>query len=102
MPFPFFCQLDEMDCGPACLKMVAKFHGKTIALDVLKDWSETTQQGTSLFFLSKAAESLRFKTLGVKISYEQRSAMIRTWILWLVCRVWIHSACCGEYFFGGY
>ncbi|MCE5345659.1 MAG: hypothetical protein LLG13_05115 [Bacteroidales bacterium] len=26
--FPFYKQLDSMDCGPSCLRMVAKFYGK--------------------------------------------------------------------------
>ncbi|MBI2729870.1 MAG: hypothetical protein HYX40_03810, partial [Sphingobacteriales bacterium] len=27
--FPFFQQLDAMDCGPTCLRMVAKYHGRS-------------------------------------------------------------------------
>ncbi|HBE41934.1 MAG TPA: hypothetical protein DDW27_12150 [Bacteroidales bacterium] len=27
--FPFYKQLDSMDCGPRCLRMVAKHYGKT-------------------------------------------------------------------------
>lgn len=28
MKFPFYKQLDAMDCGPTCLRMIAKFYGK--------------------------------------------------------------------------
>ena len=28
MPFPFTRQLDTMDCGPACLKMITDHHGR--------------------------------------------------------------------------
>ncbi|WP_291039534.1 cysteine peptidase family C39 domain-containing protein [Dyadobacter sp. 50-39] len=26
--FPFFKQLDQMDCGPTCLRMIAQHYGK--------------------------------------------------------------------------
>jgi len=26
--FPFYRQLDQKDCGPTCLKMIAKYYGK--------------------------------------------------------------------------
>lgn len=35
--FPFFRQLDYRDCGPTCLRMVAKFHGKTFSREFLRD-----------------------------------------------------------------
>ncbi|MDD4673853.1 MAG: cysteine peptidase family C39 domain-containing protein [Bacilli bacterium] len=28
MPFPHYSQLDAMDCGPTCLRMIARHHGK--------------------------------------------------------------------------
>ncbi|MDR2272490.1 MAG: hypothetical protein LBF27_16405 [Sphingobacterium sp.] len=31
--FPFYRQLDQMDCGPACLKMIAKHYGKVFSLE---------------------------------------------------------------------
>ncbi|MDD2526314.1 MAG: cysteine peptidase family C39 domain-containing protein, partial [Bacteroidales bacterium] len=27
--FPFYQQLDAMDCGPSCLRMIAKYYGKS-------------------------------------------------------------------------
>ena len=35
--FPFYRQLDYRDCGPTCLRMVAKFHGKTFSREFLRD-----------------------------------------------------------------
>ena len=32
--FPHYLQLDSMDCGPACLKMIAKYYGKTYSHEV--------------------------------------------------------------------
>ena len=30
--FPFYKQLDGMDCGPTCLRMIAKYYGKTFSV----------------------------------------------------------------------
>ncbi len=60
-----------MDCGPSCLRMIAKFHGRTFSLAKLKDLSETTREGSNLYALSSAAEKIQFRTLGGNISFEQ-------------------------------
>lgn len=59
-----------MDCGPTCLRMVAKHYGRTISLEKLRRISETTRAGSSLQGISFAAESIGFKTLGVKIDFK--------------------------------
>ena len=35
--FPHFHQLDSMDCGPACLRMVARYYGKHYRLETLRE-----------------------------------------------------------------
>jgi hypothetical protein len=32
MKFPHYKQLDSMDCGPTCLRMIAKYYGKIYIL----------------------------------------------------------------------
>jgi len=64
-------QLDEMDCGPTCLRMIAKHHGRSISLEKLRKLSETTREGTSLKNISETAEKIGFRTLGVKIDFEK-------------------------------
>ena len=32
--FPFYSQLDMMDCGPACLRMIAKYYGNSYSLEM--------------------------------------------------------------------
>lgn len=46
--FPFYAQMDSMDCGPACLQMVAKYHGKLYPLAVLRNWCHLDREGVSL------------------------------------------------------
>jgi ATP-binding cassette subfamily B protein len=71
MGFPHYKQPDEMDCGPACLRIVAKHYGKTIPLPKLRQLTNTTRLGSSLFGLSEAAENIGFRTLGVKVTYDK-------------------------------
>ena len=69
--FPHYKQYDHKDCGPTCLKIIAKYYKKTISLQQLRSLSETTRLGSNLMNLSDAAEKLGFKSLGVKISLER-------------------------------
>jgi ATP-binding cassette, subfamily B, bacterial len=69
--FPTYTQADAKDCGPTCLKIVAKHYGKTLNIQELRDYSETTREGSNLLFLSDAAEKIGFRTLGVKLNVER-------------------------------
>lgn len=69
--FPHYLQNDSKDCGPTCLKIIAKHYGKTINIQELRNLSETTREGSNLLFLSDAAEKIGFRTLGVKLNLER-------------------------------
>lgn len=69
--FIHYKQADYKDCGPTCLKIIAKHYGKTIKIQDLRDVSETTREGSNLLFLSDGAEKVGFRTLGVKLSLER-------------------------------
>ncbi len=71
MAFKHYQQHDIMDCGPTCLKMVAKYYGKTISIERLRENSEMNKNGVSLYSISKAAEKLGFITSGAIVSYKQ-------------------------------
>lgn len=71
MKFPLYKQLDAMDCGPTCLRMVAKYYGRKIPLDYFRDKAQYGKQGVSLLGLAEAAESIGLKSLGVKQTFEQ-------------------------------
>lgn len=70
-PFPLYTQLDAMDCGPTCLRMVAKYYGRNYTLQTLREKSFITRQGVSLLGISDAAESIGFHTMGVRINFNQ-------------------------------
>jgi len=69
-PFPCDRQMDMMDCGPACLKMIAKFYGKYYSLQHLRDLSGTSREGVSLLGLGHAAEQIGLKSISAKCSLE--------------------------------
>lgn len=71
MKFVKYIQHDSMDCGPTCLKMVAKFYGKNYSLQNLRDRCHITREGVSLLGISDAAESIGFRTTGVKVTWRQ-------------------------------
>ena len=66
--FPHLKQADSKDCGPTCLKIIAKSYKRNIDIQFLRELSETTREGSSFRGLSEAAEKIGFRTLGVKIS----------------------------------
>ena len=69
--FPFYKQADNKDCGPTCLKIVAKYYGKIFNIQKLRNLSETTRSGSNLKHIANAAEKIGFRSLGVKISFEK-------------------------------
>jgi len=71
LSFPFYQQHDAMDCGPACLRMIAKYYGKIYSLELLRNRSFITREGVSLLGISDAAESIGFRTIGAKATFEQ-------------------------------
>lgn len=65
--FPFYRQLDAMDCGPTCLRMVAAHHGKQYPVQYLRERSYIDREGVSLRGIVEAAESIGIRTLAVKL-----------------------------------
>lgn len=68
--FPFYEQLDAMDCGPTCLRMVAKFHGRHYSLQSLRERSHIDREGVSMQGIVRAAESIGLNTYSFKIPFE--------------------------------
>lgn len=69
--FIFVRQPDAMDCGPACLSMIAEHYGKQYTLEYLRDNSFIGRDGVSLLGISKAAENIGFKTVGGRLTFEK-------------------------------
>ena len=69
--FPLYQQLDAMDCGPTCLRMIAKYYGKHYSLETLRGRSFISRNGVSMLGISTAAESIGFRTLAVHVTFEK-------------------------------
>lgn len=69
--FPFYKQLDASDCGAACLRMVARYHGRHYSLEYLRELSYLDREGASLMGIADAAEKIGLRTLGVKTNFER-------------------------------
>ncbi len=70
MKFPFYKQYDTMDCGPTCLRMVAKHYGRAYSLQSLRDKSGISREGVSLLGISEAAENIGLHTIAVQLPFE--------------------------------
>ena len=68
--FPFYKQLDQMDCGPTCLKMIAKHYGKVYDREFLRQLANITRDGVSLGGIAEASEKIGFQSLAVNVTYE--------------------------------
>lgn len=60
-----------MDCGPACLRMIARHYGKHYTLQTLRQRCFITREGVSMLGISDAAESIGFRTIGLRTSLQQ-------------------------------
>lgn len=63
-----YIQLDSMDCGPTCLRIIAKYYGHIYTVQSLREKSYISREGVSMLGISKAAEAIGFRSSGVKIT----------------------------------
>ena len=60
-----------MDCGPACLTMIAAHYGRHYTLDHLREQCFIGREGVSLLGISKAAEQIGFRTVGGRLTFDK-------------------------------
>jgi ATP-binding cassette, subfamily B, bacterial len=75
MKFPHYKQFDNMDCGPTCLKIIAKYYGKDFSLNYLKEKAEVTSEGVSLLGIKRVSELIGFNALSIKVPFEKLDEM---------------------------
>lgn len=66
-----FYQPDSKDCGPTCLHIIARYYGKNISLQRIREASSITREGVTMLGLSEAAQKIGLHTIGVKITLDQ-------------------------------
>lgn len=67
----FTRQFDQMDCGPACICMVASAYGKDYPLSYLRSLSHLTREGVSVSGIRHALEELGMDSAAFEMTPEQ-------------------------------
>lgn len=68
--FPFYQQLDQSDCGPTCLRMIAKYYGRSYSREYLREKCYITKQGVSALGITEAADELGLRSLFATVDYK--------------------------------
>ncbi len=71
MGFTFYNQQDAADCGPTCLKMIARHYGKVVDSEYIKRKTFANKDGVNLLDLEQAAKHLNFDTLNAQTTLEK-------------------------------
>lgn len=71
MKFPFYKQLDGMDCGPSCLRMIARYHGKKFSVQQLREQSFIQRTGVNMQGISEAATSIGMRATGIRTTIDK-------------------------------
>lgn len=71
MQFRFFPQHDIMDCGPACLRIVAAHYGRIYSLEGLRERSKLSREGISMLCISETAACIGLRGTGVVVSFDE-------------------------------
>jgi HlyB family type I secretion system ABC transporter len=66
--FPLVYQIDEMDCGAACIAMICRHFGRDVSLARIRPLVHTSLDGSSLRALVQAATELGLAARAVKAS----------------------------------
>ena len=69
--FTYYHQMEEMDCGATCLRMVARHYGRFYPLERLREKTRISREGVSLLGISEGAESIGLQTLALPVTLEQ-------------------------------
>lgn len=82
--FPLFKQNSAKECGPTCLKMILAYYDKNVSIETLNKLSKVNdEKGTNLLDLSTTIERFGFRTLGVRLPYEDlKQAPLPAMLFW--------------------
>ena len=69
--FKFYHQLESIDCGPACLAMIANHYGKKYSVKQIKAICSITRMGVSVQDIINGAKKMGFDAVALKLTLEQ-------------------------------
>lgn len=68
---PFVRQFDQMDCGPACVRMVCKYYGRDYPLSYLRSLSHLSREGVSVSGIRKALGHIGMRSATFEMTMDQ-------------------------------
>ncbi|MBL9174340.1 MAG: cyclic nucleotide-binding domain-containing protein [Verrucomicrobiales bacterium] len=72
---PIVLQIDEMDCGAACLAMICRHFGRAVNIARIRELCHVSSDGTSLDGICSAASELGLAARGIKASRKHLGQM---------------------------
>jgi ABC-type bacteriocin/lantibiotic exporter with double-glycine peptidase domain len=78
MPVSVYHQLNAIDCGPTCVRMIANFYGKHYNADTLRNIAGYSKEDVSLLSISETAERIGFRTRDVQLIYVRTCSSVST------------------------
>lgn len=67
----FTRQFDQMDCGPACVRMIAGHYGKQYPLSYLRSLSHLSREGVSVAGIRDALKCIGLESVSFEMTLEQ-------------------------------
>lgn len=68
---PHEYQIDKMDCGPACVKMICEFYGVYHDIGFLRNLCKIAREGVTIYHLNSAFEKLGFNTNCIRVTWNE-------------------------------
>ena len=69
--FPHFRQNNVSDCGPTCLRMIARYYGVDYTAEMLRRHCHVSRRGVNMLGISEGAEHIGLDTVGMKMTFSQ-------------------------------
>lgn len=69
--FPHFKQNNTSDCGPTCLRIIAKYYHVNYSPEMLRRHCHIARNGVNMLSISDAAKYIGLETIGIKMSFKQ-------------------------------
>lgn len=66
--YPVLIQQSEMDCGPTCLTMIARYYGLNASVNRMRERCNVGAEGTSMLGLIETLEAVGFEAKGLQMT----------------------------------
>lgn len=87
--FKFIRQKDSMQCGIACLAMIASFYGKSVSLELLSQICHSTVEGVSLMGILQGARKIGLNAIPIRATVTQLKELNKPCLNSVICHIYI-------------